>query len=451
MDRAMYSQDCQSLDIREMLKPYNKEELEAMIMELSRADRALYQVLCNKLATDEKWCKLFVHGLAINTTKQSLTRAFHQFGAVKEAIVLLEQHDRSRCCGFVHFETAASARQALSMSVMVDGRVVQVDYAFKGNPKKMFVNRPVITPEQRLAADGRRLFIHDLAWKTTNETLRQSFLQYGEIQEAVVIPDRKTGKSKGFGFVTFLTAEAAQRALREPVKRIDDRNAKVAYAKPTKDAEVPVAPFRSPSPTDGSVASLGSLPSNKSMGSAHLPPILKRPSLDLNNFSNCSNASIGSIGSMSSSCSTAMTLPAYSNANSAPPSMPMFTPSSVSNGWTTLNGYPALPYISVSNQSCPSQQGTPQGTPVPTAALSNTSSQTPPFVSIQQIQQSLQSVPHPSMLQMPPPPSPHSLGIRSTSLNTTQGQLQGQDIKGGVALVNVQGVLQNAILMKQSQ
>jgi len=451
MDRAMYSQDCQSLDIREMLKPYNKEELEAMIMELSRADRALYQVLCNKLATDEKWCKLFVHGLAINTTKQSLTRAFHQFGAVKEAIVLLEQHDRSRCCGFVHFETAASARQALSMSVMVDGRVVQVDYAFKGNPKKMFVNRPVITPEQRLAADGRRLFIHDLAWKTTNETLRQSFLQYGEIQEAVVIPDRKTGKSKGFGFVTFLTAEAAQRALREPVKRIDDRNAKVAYAKPTKDAEVPVAPFRSPSPTDGSVASLGSLPSNKSMGSAHLPPILKRPSLDLNNFSNCSNASIGSIGSMSSSCSTAMTLPAYSNANSAPPSMPMFTPSSVSNGWTTLNGYPALPYISVSNQSCPGQQGTPQGSPVPTAALSNTSSQTPPFVSIQQIQQSLQSVPHPSMLQMPPPPSPHSLGIRSTSLSSTQGQLQGQDIKGGVALVNVQGVLQNAILMKQSQ
>merc|ERR1712141_348342 len=70
------------------------------------------------------------------------------------------------------------------------------------------------------------------------------------------------------------------------------------------------------------------------------------------------------------------------------------------------NGYPALPYISVSNQSCPSQQGTPQGTPVPTAALTNTSSQTPPFVSIQQIQQSL-SVPHPSML--PPPPSPHSL------------------------------------------
>merc|ERR1711879_629135 len=157
-------------------------------------------------------------------------------------------------------------------------------------------------------------------------------------------PDRKTGKSKGFGFVTFLTA---------------------------KDAEVPPTPYRSPSPTDGSVGSMASVPSTtKSMCSQQMPAVLKRPSLDMNNYSNCSNSSMGSIGSMTSSCSTSMTLPAYSNVNSGTPSMPMFTPSSVSNAWT-LNGYPvfvlsvnggtylALPYISVSNQSSPSQQGTP--------------------------------------------------------------------------------------------
>jgi len=444
----VYRQNCESFDICEMLKPYTKEELEAMVIELSRADHAIYQVVYNKVSTDSKWCKLFIHGLAPNTTKGSLTRAFQQFGTVKEAIVLLEQHDRSKGCGFVIFETALSARQALSIDVMVDGRVVQCDYAFKGNAKKVFINRPVITPEQRLEADGRRLFIHDLAWKTTNETLRQSFLQYGEIQEAVVIPDRKTGKSKGFGFVTFLSAEAARRALRDPVKRIDDRNAKVAYAKPTKDAEVPVAPYQSPSPSNGSVGSMGSLPSttNVSMHTAPLPPVLKRPSLDLNNYSNSSNGSIGSIGSNMTSCSTSMSVPAYSiaNSNSAPPSMPMFTPSSVSNAWP-VNGYPALPYISVSNQSTPSQQGTPQGTPVSTPVLTNNSSvQTPPFISMQHGVQVVHQPVHPSML--PPPPSPHSLGLRPCSSQ--------EMMKGGVQsvqLVNIQGVLQNAFVIPQSQ
>lgn len=135
--------------------------------------------------------------IPMHSLQQSLARAFQQFGAVKEAIVLLEQHDRSKGCGFVIFESAMAARQAMSMAVLVDGRQVQCDYAFKGNPKKVFINQPVISPEQRLAADGRRLFIHDLAWKTTDETLRQAFLQYGEIQEAVVIHDRKTRKSKG--------------------------------------------------------------------------------------------------------------------------------------------------------------------------------------------------------------------------------------------------------------
>ena len=210
----------------ELLQPYSKEELQSMMMEFAHTDNAIYQVMINRISTDIKWCKLFVHGLAPNTTKvhtpfcmlctlwyslpntqpipspifpqQSLARTFQQFGAVKDAVVLLEQHDRSKGCGFVVFESASSAQSALSGSIVIDGRQVQCDYAFRGNPKKTFLSQPVISPEQRLAADGRRLFIHDLAWKTTNDTLRRAFLQFGDIQEAVVIHDRQTGKSKGY-------------------------------------------------------------------------------------------------------------------------------------------------------------------------------------------------------------------------------------------------------------
>jgi RNA recognition motif-containing protein len=47
-----------------------------------------------------------------------------------------------------------------------------------------------------------KLFVGGLPYHTTDETLRAYFLQFGEIEEAVVIHDRVTRKSKGYGFVS---------------------------------------------------------------------------------------------------------------------------------------------------------------------------------------------------------------------------------------------------------
>lgn len=49
-----------------------------------------------------------------------------------------------------------------------------------------------------------KVFVGGLAWETQSETLRQHFEQYGEILEAVVITDKNTGRSKGYGFVSIL-------------------------------------------------------------------------------------------------------------------------------------------------------------------------------------------------------------------------------------------------------
>lgn len=47
-----------------------------------------------------------------------------------------------------------------------------------------------------------KLFVGGLPYHTTDDTLREYFLQFGDIEEAVVIHDRVTGKSKGYGFVS---------------------------------------------------------------------------------------------------------------------------------------------------------------------------------------------------------------------------------------------------------
>lgn len=79
----------------------------------------------------------------------------------------------------------------------------------------------------RAAADRdpalRKLFVRGLGWETTSDSLRAIFSAYGDLEEAVVITDKSTGRSKGYGFVTFRHADSAVLALKEPSKKIDGR------------------------------------------------------------------------------------------------------------------------------------------------------------------------------------------------------------------------------------
>jgi RNA recognition motif-containing protein len=47
-----------------------------------------------------------------------------------------------------------------------------------------------------------KVFVGGLAWETQSETMRRYFEQFGDILEAVVITDKNTGRSKGYGFVS---------------------------------------------------------------------------------------------------------------------------------------------------------------------------------------------------------------------------------------------------------
>src|SRR5208283_4587486 len=61
----------------------------------------------------------------------------------------------------------------------------------------------------------KKLFVGGLSWGTTDEGLHGAFSRFGEIVEAKVITDRETGRSRGFGFVTFANDEGATSAITE--------------------------------------------------------------------------------------------------------------------------------------------------------------------------------------------------------------------------------------------
>ena len=60
---------------------------------------------------------------------------------------------------------------------------------------------------------AKKLFVGGLSWDTTDDGIRQAFQSHGEITEAKVITDRETGRSRGFGFVTFSEDENAKSAI----------------------------------------------------------------------------------------------------------------------------------------------------------------------------------------------------------------------------------------------
>lgn len=77
----------------------------------------------------------------------------------------------------------------------------------------------------------KKCFVGGLAWGTTDDSLRRAFESFGSVSEAKVILDRETGRSRGFGFVTFDDASNADDAIRSlDGSELDGRRIKVNEA-----------------------------------------------------------------------------------------------------------------------------------------------------------------------------------------------------------------------------
>lgn len=83
---------------------------------------------------------------------------------------------------------------------------------------------------------NKKLYVGGLSYQTTDETLGTAFSQAGTVVSAVVIKDRFSGQSKGFGFVEMDSDESANQAIALfDGKELDGRTIKVNEAKPMED------------------------------------------------------------------------------------------------------------------------------------------------------------------------------------------------------------------------
>lgn len=86
-----------------------------------------------------------------------------------------------------------------------------------------------------MANNQNRLYIGNLAWKTTEASLRAAFADFGPVKEVKIVTERETGRSKGFGFITFENEVDAANAIKAlDGYTLDNRELRVREAEDRK-------------------------------------------------------------------------------------------------------------------------------------------------------------------------------------------------------------------------
>ena len=83
---------------------------------------------------------------------------------------------------------------------------------------------------------NNKVYVGNLSWGTSQDGLTQFFSQFGKVTESFVAVDKMSGRSKGFGFVTFATDEdAANACAKANGAELDARKLKVDIARPMEE------------------------------------------------------------------------------------------------------------------------------------------------------------------------------------------------------------------------
>ncbi|KMZ60841.1 Glycine-rich RNA-binding protein 4, mitochondrial [Zostera marina] len=94
-----------------------------------------------------------------------------------------------------------------------------------------FVNAPNMQMFNAIRYMATKVYVGGLSYDTDEGSLRSAFEGFGEVSEAFVISDRDTGRSKGFGFVSYLNDDSANKAISAmDGKELDGRQIRVNVA-----------------------------------------------------------------------------------------------------------------------------------------------------------------------------------------------------------------------------
>ncbi|KAH9040886.1 hypothetical protein EDB83DRAFT_2267854, partial [Lactarius deliciosus] len=196
---------------------------------------------------------MFVGGLSWDTTDEGLRNYFSEFGKVDACTIVRDADGKSRGFAFLTFEEPASVNAVMIREHFLDGKAI--------DPKR------AIPREEHLR--NTRYFVGGLAPHSTADSMRVFFSKYGKVVDATVMVDRETGRSKGFGFVTFEDNSNDAQLVGKLGLILDDKQIEVKTAQPRSQRDQQRLGHAATTPTNnynnGQVAAGNASPMGNSM------------------------------------------------------------------------------------------------------------------------------------------------------------------------------------------
>jgi len=152
---------------------------------------------------------VFIKNLDAAIDNKALHDTFAAFGNILSCKVAQDENANSKGYGFVHYETAEAANQAIKS---VNGMLL--------NEKKVFVGHHIpkkdrMSKFEEMKANFTNIYVKNIDSETTDDEFREMFEKYGDITSASLAHDNETGKTRGFGFVNYIRHEDAYKAVEE--------------------------------------------------------------------------------------------------------------------------------------------------------------------------------------------------------------------------------------------
>lgn len=187
--------------------------------------------------------KMFIGGLNWETTEDNLREYFSKYGAVIEVKIMRDgTTGRSRGFGFLSFADASSVDEVVKTQHILDGKVI--------DPKRAI-------PREEQDKTGK-IFVGGIGPDVRPREFEEFFSQWGSIIDAQLMLDKDTGRSRGFGFITYDSPDAVDRVCQNKFIEFKGKRIEIKRAEPRQVQKQRVT---NPSPTNqAGTFSTGSTP-----------------------------------------------------------------------------------------------------------------------------------------------------------------------------------------------